>query len=67
MQPVAASAPTQYDTYRTKEDGPRIERGRSDEELLEDLAVSGHWFSPSELIEINDRRHPLAQEIRSLS
>jgi len=45
----------------------RIERGRSDEELLEDLAVSGHWFSPSELIEINDRRHPLAQEIRSLS
>jgi hypothetical protein len=58
MQPVAASAPTQYDTYRTKEAGPRTERGRSDEELLEDLAVFGHWLSPSVPIEINISAYP---------
>ena len=30
---------------------------RSDAELLEDLAVSGHWLSSLELIEINDSRN----------
>jgi thymidylate synthase (FAD) len=34
----------QYDTFRTRSDGPRHATGRSDEELLEDLAKSGHWL-----------------------
>ena len=34
----------QYDDFRTNEDGPRAARGLSDEGLLEELAVKGHWL-----------------------
>lgn len=33
-----------YDTFRTIEDGPRTPRGRSDEQLIYDLARDGHWL-----------------------
>lgn len=35
---------TGFDTFTTKEDGPRTPRGRSDEELIEDLAKDGHML-----------------------
>lgn len=34
----------QYDSFRTRADGPRTPRGKSDEELLEELAAGGHFL-----------------------
>lgn len=33
-----------FDAFRTIEDGPRTPRGRSDEQLLNDLVADGHWL-----------------------
>lgn len=33
-----------FETFRTIEDGPRSPRGRSDEQLIYDLANDGHWL-----------------------
>lgn len=33
-----------FTNFRTREDGPRVPSGRSDEELIDSLATDGHWL-----------------------